>query len=74
MFEKAIQQGAPQANAWGDEDIAGTAYQLCKCGQYRHFSGSEYAVVQYGKDGEIVFASCVHGCVVIDKEEEDEEK
>ncbi len=43
----------------------------CKCGRPINTTNcSDYTIVRYNAKGEIVFAVCVHGNVVINNEEE----
>lgn len=45
---------------------------ICPCGQEVNTTGFTYQIVQYNERGEIIYAVCMHGTVVIDVREEPE--
>lgn len=41
---------------------------LCPCGQHNDTTAADpYTIIQYDKQGSIVYAVCIHGVVVVDK-------
>lgn len=46
----------------------------CECGQEIESTGTSYSTATYNSKGEIVYAVCVHGFVIINKVEENNGK
>ena len=49
-------------------------YNYCPCGSPLKNKEVEYIIVEYNKEGEIVFAVCSHGYVVINNIDEKKEE
>lgn len=45
---------------------------LCKCGQPKESWQDEYQVCHYDMEGNIAWATCPHGIIIIDREAGDE--
>lgn len=44
---------------------------LCKCGQTKENWQDDYQIVHYDKDGNIIWATCPHGMVVVNGGEDE---